>query len=164
MKVLRWLVLALAAAVCVAFLVAIAARSSDGPIGPFPGGPLHGGPLVTNGDVNWSGLADVREVQLQLVTPPRSRTTWFLVYDGRPYVPCAFPTHRFLKQWPHEALRDGRVVVRVAGQRYERQAVRVTDPAEWHALASLSQAKYGHGAPSYPDGVWYFRLEPRPSP
>jgi hypothetical protein len=163
MRILRWLGMALAAVVVVLVLVGVAARFMDGPLGPFPGGPLHAGELVADPEIDWSALADVREVELQLVTPPRSRTTWLLVRDGTAYVPCGLPTLRFFKHWPYELAEDGRVILRVAGKRYERLAVRVTDRDEWQALAAIAQAKYGIGAPSYPDEVWFFRLEPRPA-
>lgn len=163
MRIFRWLGFVLAAAIGLLVVVGVVARFLDGPLGPLPGGPLRAGELVTGPDVDWAKLADVREVELQLVEPPRSRTTWFLVRDGVAYVPCGFPTMRLLKHWPYELARDGRVILRIAGKRYERQAVRVTDREEWDALARISQAKYAHGAPAYPDDVWFFRLEPRPS-
>ena len=162
MRIIRWLVTALAAVTLVLVLVGVTARFMDGPLGPFPGGALRAGELVTDPNVDWSALSGVRQVELQLVAPSRSRTTWFLVHDGKAYVPCGFPTARLLKHWPYEIMEDGRVVVRIGGRRYERQAVRVEDADEWHALAKISQEKYGHGAPSYPDDVWFFRLEPRP--
>ncbi|HVP31280.1 MAG TPA: hypothetical protein VMW35_19190 [Myxococcota bacterium] len=161
MKLLRWLVLALLAFVLCLVVVGVAARFSDGPIGPFPGGPLVSGPLVADANVDWSALANVREVELQLVTPARSRTTWFLVNEGKAYVPCGFPNAGHIKQWPHELARDPRVVLRIDGRRYELQAVKVDDAEEWRTLAQLSATKYGHGVPTRPDDVWYFRLEPR---
>jgi hypothetical protein len=163
-KIVRWLLLGVLALVLLAFLVGVAARFADGPVGPFPGGPLQAGELGPGGAVDWSAQADVREIELQLVDPPRSRTTWLVVRDGVAYVPCGFPNARLLKQWPHELAEDDRVVVRVGAARYERRAVRVTDAEEWHALAAISEAKYGHRTPSYPDDVWFFRLEPREEP
>lgn len=160
MRILRWIAFALGALILLGIGVAAAARFADGPIGPFPGGPFTSGDLVTSPDVDWTAFAERSTVELQLVEPERSRTTWLLVRDGIAYVPCGYPNAGVLKQWPHEVLRDGRVVVRIDGKRYERQAVQVSDPAEWQALLALSNAKYGR-ADLTPETLWYFRLEPR---
>ena len=54
--------------------------------------------LVALDDVaDWRFAADVPEIELQLVAPPRSRTTWVLVREDQLYVPCAWPGS-FLKQ------------------------------------------------------------------
>lgn len=161
MRFLRWLAYALVALVLLGVVVGVAARFHDGPIGPFPGGPFASGTLVTESAVDFTPFGDRDTVELQLVTPPRSRTTWLLVRDGVAYVPCGYPNSGGLKQWPHELLRDGRAVLRIDGKRYERQAVQVTDPAEFQALLELGKAKYGHGDFT-PEDLWYFRLEPRP--
>ncbi len=93
-------------------------------------------------DVDWS-FASGQEIELQLVEPLGSRTTGVMVHKGQLYVPCdlGFMWRRFsgptrwmlhliwvFKRWHEDALRDGRVVLRIDGKRYERQAVRVTDP------------------------------------
>jgi hypothetical protein len=161
MRWLRRLGLVVLVVILGAALFGWAARFADGPVGPFPGGVLAAGELVRVPPADWSFATDVREVELQLEVPPRSRTTWLLVHEGRPYVPCGLPTARFFKHWPYELERDDRVVLRADGRRYLLRAVRVTDRAEWDALAALSQAKYGHGTPAYPDDVWFYRLEPR---
>ena len=162
-RALRGLGIALAAVVAVAFATGVVARFSDGPIGPFPGGPLVAGELVAAAPADWSFAAPLREIELE-VNPeaPRSRTTWVAVVDGDLYVPCGFPA---AKRWPHEALRDGRVVVRIQGRRYERQAVRENDPARLGRLGTEVQRKYGAGdaeAAVAGEKVWFFRLDPRP--
>ncbi len=192
MRILRWLGIALVAlvAVFVAVLVGtgIVARFSDGPIGPFPGGPLRTGSLVSEPDVDWSFVdwesRPGRIVELQLVEPPRSRTTGILVHEGQLYVSAdlGFIWRRLpgpgrgplfviwvFKQWHEEALRDGRVVLRIDGKRYERQAVRVTDPELFAVLSSLVQEgaaraglALGESLPPDPDAIWFFRMEPRP--
>src|SRR5882672_8339557 len=68
--------------------VLVAQRIADGPIGPLGGGPLRAGTLVTDPNVDWSFLDGGKEVELQLVEPPRSRITGSLVYDGQLYIPC----------------------------------------------------------------------------
>jgi hypothetical protein len=163
MRVLRWLGILLGTVLVAAVAIAIAARFSDGPLGPFAGGPLTSGELVTDPHPDWSFVRDVREVELQLLEPPRSRTTWILLHEGRIYIPCGLPSFRLWKQWPHEAERDGRALLRIGDKRYPRQAVRVTDPAVLEALVERAEEKY----PSIPeamgpDDVWFFRLDPRP--
>jgi hypothetical protein len=166
--------------------VLVAQRVSDGPMGPLAGGPLRSGELVTDPNVDWS-VVEGKEFELQLVDPPRSRVTGAMVHDGQLYVPCDLgffwrrvPDTRFrtilsviwsVKRWHEDALRDGRAVVRVDGKRYEREAVRVTDP---ELLATL-RGKMEEGARKYfepmgglrtdvpadPEAIWFFRLDPR---
>jgi hypothetical protein len=141
---------------------ALFARIMDGPIGPFPGGPLASGELVTGPDPDWSFAAAIPTIELQ-VNPahPLSRTVWVLVDQGDLFVPAGWAGR---KSWPEEAMADGRVVVRIDGKRYERQATRVTDPVRVDALRSALGRKYG-AAPSADgsDDTWFFRLAPRDS-
>lgn len=163
MVLLRWLGYSLLAIAGLLAAVGVLARLADGPIGPFAGGRLRTGELVTQSDIDWSFARDVPEMELQLVDPPRSRTTWLLVDNGALYVAAGFMRLPLWKQWPHEAMRDGRAVIRLEGKRYERQAVRVEDPALRARLARLAAEKYGFGSgePPSPEDVWFFRLEPR---
>jgi hypothetical protein len=163
MRLVRWLGRILLALVTLGVVVVAVARCHDGPLGPVPGGPLEAGELVRDAVVDWRFAADVQEIELQLLDPPRSRTTWVLVREDQLYVPCAWP-ESFLKEWPKQALRDGRVVLRIAGRRFERQAVRVTDPEVHAELSALGARKYGFEAPAEPDldGLWFFRMDPRP--
>lgn len=161
-RVLRWFGLGAAALVAVACLVAVAARFSDGPIGPFPGGPLVAGELVRDPAPDWSFARDTGSIELE-VNPesPRSRTVWLAVVGGVLYVPCGFPE---TKTWPHQALRDGRVVLRIDGRRYERQAVRETDSELLRRLGAEVARKYGVGdeeAAVAGEDVWFFRIDPR---
>jgi hypothetical protein len=186
MRILRNL--SIAVAVLVVLLVAavlVVQRVSDGPLGPISGGPLRSGELVTERDVDWS-VANGRTIELQLVEPPGSRVTGAMVHEGQLYVPCDLgflwrrvPSTRFrwilatiyrFKHWHEDALRDGRVVLRVAGKRYERQAVRVTDPellttlrAKLEAGAREFFAPQGGllGVPGDPEAIWFFRIDPR---
>ncbi len=190
MRILRWLGIVLVAlvAVLVAALVGIGvvARFSDGPIGPFPGGPLSTGTLVSEPEVDWS-FANGREIELQLVEPPGSRTTGIMLHEGQLYVPCdlGFMWGRFsgrtrwilnliyvFKRWHEDALLDGRVVLRIAGKRYERQAVRVTDPEllatlrlqlEEMARQLVSPEPLGEAPTNGPKDIWFFRMDPRPA-
>jgi hypothetical protein len=159
---ISWAAVAVGCAALLVGVVALTARRADGPIGPFPGGPFRSGDFGDAASVDWSALSDVPTIELQLLAPLRSRTTWLLVQGGVPYVPCAFPTLTWLKHWPRELERDARVVIRIRGKRYRMRAVRVTDSDEWRKAVDISQLKYHHGRPSSTDDVWYFRLEARP--
>ena len=189
MRILRWLGIALvvlvAATVAVPVGIGVFARFSDGPIGPIPGGPLHTGTLMPEPEVGWSlarGLFG--EIEFQLVEPPRSRIVGAFVHEGQLYVPCDLgfiarraPEHPLvlrwlfvtLKRWHEDALRDGRAVLRIDGKRYERQAVRVTDPELVATLRSMTEElviPYFSSplldVPTDPKEIWFFRIDPRP--
>jgi hypothetical protein len=178
------------AALIVLIIVAVlvARRVSDGPMGPLAGGPLRAGELVSVPDIDWSSLlGNGGEIELQLVDPPGSRITGAMVHEGQLYVPCdlGFIWHRVpragfrgilsfissVKHWHEDALRDGRVVLRIAGKRYERNAVRVTDPEQLATLRSIIEKAANQvftppgllDVPVDPDAIWFFRMDPRPA-
>ena len=172
--------------------VFIAQRLSDGPLNDLlPGGPFRTGTLAGKDASLATRLSEstegtMRPIELQLVDPPTSRYTGIMVHDGQVYVPCdlGYMWGRFegrartilhliylFKHWHEDALRDGRVVVRVDGERFEGQAVRVTDPALIAALRKQLEAMAAHWmapkalppAPtSGPNDIWFFRIDPRP--
>ena len=198
MRILRWLGIALVALVALLVGIGVVARFSDGPMGPIPGGTLRTGSLVSEADIDWSivlgdkgacvrGVCPPMEpIELQLVEPPGSRTTGIMVHKGQLYVPCdlGFMWGRFsgsqrwilhlvyiFKRWHEDALRDGRVVLRIVGKRYERQAVRVTDPElvatlrlqlEEMAEQWVSPDPLGEAPTDGPRDIWFFRMDPRP--
>ncbi len=178
----------------------VAQRLSDGPLNPIiPGGPLRAGALVSEPDIDWptvlggngscvdGACAPMDPIELQLVEPPSSRYVGIMVHEAQLYVPCdlGFMWGRFsgnqrrvlhliylFKRWHEDALRDGRAVLRIDGKRYERQAVRVTDPEllaalrlqlermarQWVAPEPLA------AAPTVgPNDIWFFRMDPRPA-
>jgi len=149
--------------------LALAARFSDGPIAIFAGGPFSSGELVTGPEPDWSFVGDVREVEFQLLDPPRSRITWILDHDGKAYTPSGYMTTwwgRLWKRWPQEAERDGRALLRIGDALYERQLVRVeAGPLLAPLLAELSR-KYTGGSEIPTEAVtsgslWLFELAPR---
>ena len=162
MKILRWLgFLVVTAALGVAAVAAIA-RMSDGPIGPFAGGPLVAGELV-EARVDWSFARELSSIEFQLLEPARSRTVWFVLHEAQLYIPCGAP-NTFLKQWPQEAVADGRSILRVDGKRYRRHATKIDDPETWNAVLQLVAAKYDLSpdgdTPPGADDVWVFRIDP----
>ena len=162
MRLLRWLGIAILALAVALGIVVVGARFSDGPLGPIPGGPLLAGQLVSEEPVDWSFARDAKELELQLVEPPRSRTTWLVVHDGVLYVPAGY-MRSGTKRWPHEAMRDGRAVLRIGGRLFERQAVRVTDAQLRDAVVAQLLEKYElpPGEGTGPDDLWIFRMDPR---
>ena len=170
MKALIRIVGALVAIVAVAITaLLVGARFADGPLAIVAGGPFQSGDLVTGPEPDWSFVEDIGEVEFQLLAPERSRTTWILHHDGKAYIPSGYMTTwwgRIWKQWPHEAEKDGRILLRIDDRIYQRQLVRVKEgPMVEPLLAQLSQ-KYLGGA-TMPANVmgsgylWLFELAPR---
>jgi hypothetical protein len=107
-----------------------------------------------------------------------------MVRNGDLYIPCdlGYMWGRFegrtrfilntiyiLKTWHQEAEKDGRVVLRIDGKRYEGYAVRVTDPTlvtslkvqiENMARAWLAPAELGSAPTEAPRDIWFFRVDP----
>lgn len=147
----------------------VGARFADGPIAIIAGGPFTSGTLVTGPEPDWSFVRDVREVQFQLLDPARSRTTWILDHDGKAYIPCGYMTTwwgRLWKQWPLEAEKDPRILLRIGTSLYERRLVRIQEgPVVAPLLAELSR-KYVGGEEIPTEAVtsgslWLFELAPR---
>ena len=147
----------------------IGARYSDGPLAIVAGGPFTSGQLVTGEEPDWSFAHDIREVEFQLLDPERSRTTWIIEHEGKVYIPSGYMTSwwgKLWKQWPHEAERDGRIVLRVGSDLYERELVRLqSGPLLAPVTAELSR-KYAGGAAIPVESVtsgdlWLFELAPR---
>jgi hypothetical protein len=91
---------------------------ADGPVGIFAGGPLRSGPLADFADVDWRALDQLHDLELEIVGEGHSRTLWFSVHDGIPYVACDLDcVGGVLARWPQQIDRDDRVVVRVDGRR-----------------------------------------------
>lgn len=171
----------------------ISSRISDGPLGPIPGGSLVSGELVDAPVVDWSAVTggQIEDqitpyfVEFELAERMSSRTTGILLYEGEVYIPCdlGFGWARMsgstrwilhliylVKDWHNQALEDGLVVLRIAGKRYERQAVRVIDPEVVEALRLQLEAftaewqtpePLGPRPTDGPKDIWFFRLDAR---
>ena len=148
--------------------LAVGARFHDGPIAIVAGGPFESGELATGPEPDWSFVHEVREVEFQLLDPPRSRTTWILDHEGKAYIPCGYMTTwwgRLWKRWPHEAAKDPRILLRIDGKLYPRRLVRIEEgPVVEPLLAELSR-KYAGGSEIPMDAVtsgylWLYELAP----
>lgn len=170
MRILRRLGVLFVALLAVAGSVVVAARLSDGPMGILAGGPLVSGELVTGAEPDWTFARDIPTIELQLLEPARSRTAWILVHEGNAYVVSLYMDSalgRLWKQWPIEAGRDGRAIIRVDGKRYERQLGRIKGGPIVEALTAELDRKYGVAATPESvaaDSIWLFELEPRAYP
>ena len=156
------------------FLIALAglsigARYADGPLEILAGGPFTSGELYRGAEPDWSFVEEVREIEFQLLEPPRSRTTWVLHHEGKAYIPCGYMTTwwgKIWKQWPHEAALDPRILLRIGDVVYERELVRVQDGPVLAPLLEQLSRKYAGGIEIGIDSVesdylWIYELAPR---
>ena len=152
--------------VCVAAVVLffIYARFHDGPIAIVAGGPFTSGEIYSGPEPDWSEMRTRPEVEFQLLEPARSRVTWIAEHDGKPYIVSGYmntSVGKLWKQWPHEALEDGRAVLRIDGKRYPVRAVRVTDPKLLEEVGAAISKKYLDGSASGIGNGWLFLMDPR---
>jgi hypothetical protein len=168
MRILKWLGAALVALVLALVAFVFVARFGDGPTVILPGGPLEAGPLYSGPEPDWTFARDIPEMEFQLVEPPVSRTIWLQVVDGKLYAVSGYMNStvgKLWKQWPMQAEKDPRAVIRIDGKRYERKIVRLgPDHPALEGIASEIQRKYG--APLRPEmaatgDAWFYAFEPR---
>jgi hypothetical protein len=165
-RLLAGLIAALVVGIGALFLVA---RLSDGPLAIVAGGPFISGQLAIDPNPDWSFVRQIREVEFQLLDPPRSRTTWIVEHAGKAYIPSGYMNSwwgRIWKQWPREALEDGRILLRIGSALYERRLVRVEDGPELEPILAELGRKYADGATIEMERVrsgdlWIFELAPR---
>jgi hypothetical protein len=162
MTVLRWLLRIVVGLIALVALLFFGARLHDGPLGPIPGGPLEAGAEVSEPVTDWTFAKDIGEIELQLASQGRSRTTWVLVNEGQGYIPCSlgFPPG---KSWHHDAAQDGRAVLRIEGKRYPVTLTKLDDATvqrmEGMVLAEVTR-KYGEPPPTEA-GIWLFQIASR---
>jgi hypothetical protein len=93
---------------------------ADGPVFVFAGGPLATGDFVELGSLDWRALDALLEFELEIVGEASSRTLWFSVHEGVPYVACDLDCiGGLLARWPQQIERDNRVVIRIDAKRVE---------------------------------------------
>ncbi len=99
---------------------------ADGPIFVFAGGPLRSGEQVGLADLDWIELDRLHALELEIVGAGTSRTLWFSVYEGVPYVGCDLDClGGLLSRWPQQIELDDRVVIRIDKKRAEGRLVHV---------------------------------------
>ncbi len=145
LKGLLYLVLGLVAAFAL-FLFGM--RFADGPYAIIAGGEFTSGERYLGPEPDWSFVKDRGEVEFQLLDPARSRTTWIVEHEGRIYIPCGYMNStwgRLWKQWPIEAEKDGRAVLRIDGVLYDRQLARIKGGDQLPFVLSELRRKYLQG-------------------
>ena len=143
-----WFGKLVAGIVVVVFAFFVVTRFTDGPMGIITGGAFSSGEVVSE-EPDWRYVKDYDIVEFQLLDPARSRTTWIVEHDGRIFIPSGYmlsTVGKIWKQWPLQAEKDGRAILRVDAKLYPRQLVRIKDdPVLPAVLAELSR-KYANGA------------------
>jgi hypothetical protein len=162
MKFLKWI--GISTAVLAALIGSIAggillyAPYHDGPIAMFPGGALASGELISEKVTNWSFVAPIESIEMQLTADDnRSRTTWVLYHGDSAYIPVTlgFPPG---KNWHHLAAGQGDAVVRISGKRYPVTLAKVEEKDTIATMNLVNRAKYPP-APGSDQGSWYFLLQ-----
>ena len=125
-------------------LGAFAVSRADGPVFVFAGGPLRSGEQVALVDFDWEALDALYELELEIVGAESTRTLWFSVHEGVPYVACDLDcTDGLLTRWPQQIDRDDRVVVRIDGKRAAGRLVHVPHgSSEYASVRAGRDEKY----------------------
>ncbi|MCB1683214.1 MAG: hypothetical protein R3E82_11090 [Pseudomonadales bacterium] len=150
-------------------------QNADGPSVLFPGGALVSGELYSGSEPDWSFTDDVFTIELQTTDPDSSRQIFIMESGGKVYVPSGYMRSflgKLWKDWAFDVEAGSTLAVaRIKGVRYERELVRVMDPAVIEGVANKLAQKYAGGATpeavagiarSVADGdTWIFELAPR---
>ncbi len=125
-------------------LGAVLLSRADGPVFVFAGGPLRSGELVDFDAIDWEAVDVLHELEMEIVGAESSRTLWFSVHDGVPYVACDLDCiGGRLTRWPQQIERDDRVVIRVDGRRVEGRLVHVLHgSSEYEVARAVRERKY----------------------
>jgi hypothetical protein len=120
---------------------------ADGPVFVFAGGPLLTGNQVDIADMDWESLDELHALELEIVGAASSRTLWFSVHEGVPYVACDLDCiDGRLTRWPQQIERDDRVVIRIDEKRVEGRLTHVPHgSAEYEAVRAGRDRKYSGG-------------------
>ena len=109
--------------------------NADGPVFVFAGGPLRSGEQVQFADMPWTELDALHELEMEIVGAASSRTLWFSVHNGAPYVACDLDCiDGKLNRWPQQIERDNRVIIRIDSKRVDAQLVHVPHESPAYAL------------------------------
>jgi hypothetical protein len=142
-----WLV-RLAAIIALLFAIlaggAFLLSRADGPVFVFAGGPLCSGEQVGFADMDWHALDALHELELEIVGAESSRTLWFSVHEGVPYVACDLDCiDGRLARWPQQIERDARVVIRIDAKRVDGRLIHVPHgSAEYEVVRAGRSLKY----------------------
>ena len=158
-RALKWLGIGVVGLALIAALV-YATRSN--PIGPLAGRELTG-EVVTTAITDWRFTDEHPRIAVETrPAAPPSVTVICLSHDGALYVPARGGS---AKDWPHFAVSDPRVRVKIGDKVYPALATRVEDPELRRVLIAAAAGKYDFEVPQESGGlddVWVFQIESAP--
>lgn len=104
--------------------------------------------MVDLDSLDWPALDTRHEFELEIVAAASSRTLWFSVYEGIPYVACDLDCiGGQLNRWPQQIERDNRVVIRIDAKRSSGRLIHVPhETAEYRAVRKGRDIKYSGAA------------------
>ena len=149
-------------------------QGDDGPSVLFPGGKLVSGALHQGPEPDWSFTDDIFTIELETADPVSSRRIFIMESDGKVYVPSGYMRSflgRLWKDWAFDVEAGSKqAVARIDGVRYERELIRIQDPAIIDGVARKLAMKYAGGETpeavaeikqSVADGdTWIFEMAP----
>lgn len=112
MKPLRWSGYGSLSLVVLLIALVFGARFADGPVGIIA---FTSGQLVVGDEPDWQFVRATDTVELQLIEPERSRTTWIVEHDGRIFIPCSYMTTTWGKLCKSGPLRWSETDARFCG-------------------------------------------------
>jgi hypothetical protein len=158
-RALKWLGIGV---VGLALIAALAYATRSNPIGPLAGRELTG-EVVTTAITDWSFTDEHPLIAVETrPAAPHSVTVICFSHDGALYVPARGGS---AKDWPHFAVSDPRVRVKIGDKVYPALATRVEDPELRRVLIAAAAGKYDFEGPQEPGGlddVWVFQIESAP--
>ena len=139
---IRWVAGGVAVLVAVLAVGVFLLRWADGPVGVLAGGPLRSGELMDFAELDWETLDAFHALELEIVSAGRSRTLWFSVHEGVPYVACDLDcVGGQLTRWPQQIERDDRVRIRIDDKRVEARLVHVPHGSAEYATVRAGRAR-----------------------
>jgi len=158
-RALKWLGIGV---VGLALIAALAYATRSNPIGPLAGRELTG-EVVTTAITDWSFTDEHPLIAVETrPAAPHSVTVICFSHDGALYVPARGGS---AKDWPHFAVSDPRVRVKIGDKVYPALATRVEDPELRRVLIAAAAGKYDFEVPQESGGlddVWVFQIESAP--
>ena len=174
-KILKWLLISIAAAALCMAVFFTYMRLHDGPVEFIPwftistGGPFRSGELKPS-PADWTFLKEREEIEMETLNLGTTKTIWTMVVDGRLFVASGRRQTwigQLWKQWPQRLEEDDRIILRVDNDLYEQRLVPIVEGEIILPVLEESWRKYGRGAKPTSDAavtrefIWLFEILPR---